>query len=241
MNIFRFLFCDNSQNEDVLITNKFDLRSRLINNQSEKVNLCSRLIKNNNIRLFIDLGANYGEFTNLAKENSYIICKAIEPNPIVFEKLKYNFIKYKNIETINKAVSNKIEIIKLKSDLFYSGSGTSLIESVHKKMLFNYEFHADTVRICDLIGDSNKFLVKMDIEGMELNILGDLLKYNRDFIVLTECNRNQHDFLSYLNEFNELYKYKFVSKNGVLFDTFINYTDFNDILIYSIKSNFVIK
>tara|TARA_B100001250_G_scaffold327206_1_gene291356 strand:- start:462 stop:1097 length:636 start_codon:yes stop_codon:yes gene_type:complete len=157
-----------------------------INNfsKSKKLNITNLLdyvdlLDQNDI--IIDCGANIGSiihpFINIG-------CKiiAFEPNPYAYRKLEDKYQNNENITCFQKAVSIKNGQEKLffhensnDDELFWS-TGSSLIES--KKNVLNEKFcMVETINFSEFIKALNQSIkiVKMDIEGAEIDIINKLL------------------------------------------------------------------
>jgi len=153
------------------------LFSQYININNELVNLLNS--KNNRIIIF-DIGANIGEFTfAVAKKFPGCLIYAFEPDPLVFECLKYN-VEINNssasIKSISRALSNKTGL-----DSFYvstASADSSLIEPRNFTKILNIPVvRGDDFMKAECLDYLS--LLKMDAEGFEpeiLNGFGDKLK-----------------------------------------------------------------
>jgi FkbM family methyltransferase len=127
--------------------------------------------------IIIDLGANEGFYTLMVKKlapKSRVI--AVEPNPSAFKTLKKNIEanKLENVIAVNKAVSSKngkiiFEIVK--------GRTTVGALKVYRKYRKRYKLEKISVssvtleKLCNTYKIDNIDLLKIDIEGSELEIL----------------------------------------------------------------------
>ena len=151
--------------------------SKLIIGKAEKV-------------LFIDLGANLGQgyswFSRFFKKHN-IVFELFEPNPNCFEKLRdLQDLKRKNIILNNLAVGLKqeeIEFYGLHIDKYSQGG--SLIKEHNSKYYESNEQDSIKVKVIDFKkfllekkGQFDKIIVKFDIEGIEIEILEDLIDNN---------------------------------------------------------------
>ena len=135
-------------------------------------------------KIFIDIGANHGLGTIiLSKQNPLSKIFSFEPNPSVFQILKTNVNNngLNNVILINKAVhSNKN--LKLMKHPYCSGANimgesTSKVNQYYKgENLRATEISVDTISFDDFLIDnkiSEIFLLKIDCEGSEFDILGN--------------------------------------------------------------------
>ena len=147
------------------------------------------LIKKNDKVLFLDLGANIGQgyswFSKFFKGEN-IDFELFEPNPYCYEKLKnYVNIKNKTIFTHNLGVSTnsgKVKFYGLKEegDIYsLSGSIVKNHNSIHYKTKEENAIEIETINLGKfLINKSktyDKIIIKMDIEGAEVEILEQLI------------------------------------------------------------------
>jgi FkbM family methyltransferase len=125
----------------------------------------------------IDLGANEGFYTLKVKEKapkSKII--AVEPNPIAFKILKKNIEanKLKNVMAVNKAVTSKsgkivFEIVKDKTTI-----GALKVYKKYRKRGKLRKIIVNSItleKLCRIYKINNIDLLKIDVEGGELDIL----------------------------------------------------------------------
>jgi len=141
----------------------------------------------------VDLGAGIGDFSMLASKIAEKVF-AIEPNPrdynSLLENIKMNNMN--NIIPINMAVSDKIEVLKLKfKNDFFETKAAPLKEILN-------EYKMDFTKL--------KFM-KMDIEGYERKVIPDNIDIIKSLNYLAiEIHDN---YFTELNSLMEKYGFKF--------------------------------
>jgi FkbM family methyltransferase len=158
----------------------------------------------------IDIGAHKGQtslYFNKQFPNSKVI--AFEPSPTLFKELSANLIGKKNIKAYNFALGNENQSAFLtsgNSDLCGQISETATDKSIKIE-----------IRTLNSIYDSLKIgcidLMKIDVEGFEINVLegaSNLLSNNLVKLVYLECDFNKDD--KQHSYFNEVFEY-LISKN----------------------------
>jgi len=165
------------------------------------INFCV-FVKNNKIVNLVDIGANVGNFSRdfmlFYPKCSEIIC--FEPLKFLNEKINEKIKNKKNckITIINKGLSNK----KNKQIFFYDENNTEL-SSLNKyqnqySVSFAGQFKPSKKMIleidlldnfCKKFSLKKKFIVKIDAQGHELEVIeGGLKTIARASIVLLECS-----------------------------------------------------
>jgi FkbM family methyltransferase len=151
---------------------------RLGGSQQDKVRLVASLCAEGP-GLFIDVGANYGEFS-LFPAALGLCCIAIEPNPEVAACLRETFADRANVQVIEAAASNRGG----STHFFFcdraTGSG-SLVRDIPagEARGLSARTHERTVRavtLDDLVGDmavvrTRGLVLKVDVEGFEREVL----------------------------------------------------------------------
>ncbi|WP_036891892.1 MULTISPECIES: FkbM family methyltransferase [Prochlorococcus] len=149
--------------------------SVLIDGEYERENILTALEflrnKNVNFHLFVDVGANIGT-TTLSVNTLFSNVIAIEANPKTFAVLQLNTSDIKNVELINKAVSN----LKSNREMYFHDAGyagATLVENDYGANLARNKINVDVTTLDDILSDisSKSIIIKMDIEGEELNAL----------------------------------------------------------------------
>ena len=147
------------------------------------------LINKDDKVLFLDLGANIGQgyswFSKFFKGEN-IDFELFEPNPYCYKKLK-NYVNIKNKAVIThnlgvSTISGKVKFYGLKEegDIYsLSGSIVKNHNSIHYKTKEENSIEIETIDLGKfLINKSktyDKIIIKMDIEGAEVEILEQLI------------------------------------------------------------------
>jgi FkbM family methyltransferase len=176
-------------------------------------------LKELNFNVFFDIGANLGQYSlALNAINNIDITFAFEPNSRNFNTLCKNItnnsqlLKNSNIKVIKKAVSNENSTVKMYENEM---RGSHSICNQHKTDRFE---DVDTVKIDSLdlnIPKNSKILIKLDIEGSEINALKGMenfiTKYKPTFII--EIFENENNLANFFKQHN----YKLTDIDGTNF------------------------
>ena len=135
--------------------------------------------------IFIDIGANQGLYTLCAAMNKNCIsCYSFEPVERTFDLLKKNIItndlSYK-CHLINKAISNKSGSHDISIKANHSGVASMLTKNnANNKDNYNIETikTISHIELDNLVSNKDKvgLIVKIDVEGFEMNVIKELLK-----------------------------------------------------------------
>jgi FkbM family methyltransferase len=190
----------------------------LVANSGEKIALTLVLQKKSNYHFvnnrketpicIFDVGANIGQFASIAKtvlkgNPSSIHC--FEPGRYAFEQLKANIKDDKRFHLNNIAMGKSVET----STLYYDEAGSGLASMTKRNLEhFGIDFGlsepilVDTVdNYCERVRIDKIDLLKMDVEGHELDVLSGaakLLEERRIYSILFEfggCNIDTRSFL----------------------------------------------
>ncbi len=153
--------------------------------EQEELDQCKKIIKNDDV--IIDIGANIGShslyFSSLAPNG---IVYSIEPSRITFEYLLKN-IKYKeNIIPLSVAVSNSNEILNFyecDNDVMSGLKNTnrSNITYINKVPAVKMD------NLCDLLNIQKLDFVKIDVEGLETEVIQGFLQTLSKFKPIVFC------------------------------------------------------
>ena len=138
--------------------------------------------------IFLDLGAYTGDtvsdFINRVEGYKKII--AVEPDLKTFKKLQKNTDGIKNIELINKCISN------------FSGKGNFAMNAGRNSVVSETGDTTDFIMVDDLIKDGEVSFIKMDVEGEETKaICGavDTILKNKPKMLIS-CYHRTEDLIS---------------------------------------------
>lgn len=186
------------QTSKKLVANKGDIRTYLMsrNRQHHKLLAFARQCRELDVRVLVDVGANYGEFCVLL-ESDFKVIAAIEPNPLVVSCLKRSISltqrsnDYRVFENACVASSpNRADHASFVIDTSYSG-GNHLQDDVDSKSVAPFLpwgqvciIDVKTIPLSRVIsetqqealarGCSGGLAIKIDVEGAEVELLRDL-------------------------------------------------------------------
>jgi FkbM family methyltransferase len=127
---------------------------------------------------FLDIGANIGIFSLIAKNNKN--CKkiiAIEPSRLIYKKLKKN-LHTNNCALFNVAITNFNGFAELSINKNHSGV-SKLINKKDKKNTKSQKVITKNYKLFDMIDKKFKpynLIVKIDVEGHQLNVIKEIKK-----------------------------------------------------------------
>ena len=182
--------------------------------------------------LFFDIGANYGFYSYLVCSyfEKRVKCYAFEPNPKTFSLLLETIKKNDLLNTIipeNIGLSNKIEKLILHPGINDSGHSTFLPHPELKK----YSTEPIELKTFDIwriekkikLPPNPKWIVKIDVEGLELNVLQGMVNSlkNQSFIgivieVLDYTLSLNYNKSSDIEQILNYYGYRKITKQEIL-------------------------
>ena len=190
-----------------------------------ELNLIKKISNLENV-LLIDCGCNYGFYSfyaaSVSKNNVIISVEASKVTSSEFSKnLKLN--NFRNISFYNKAISNHSdELIQLnESEKDWESSLT------HKKFKVKTVNKIQTITIDKLLNDYQldkyKMIIKLDIEGNEMNAIEGALKTIKNFspLIIIEISKYifNHDYnRNYLENFLLEFDYSIYDTNNKKID-----------------------
>ena len=185
-----------------------------------------------NIEKIIDIGAHKGEFLeimlNIEKVNSFY---AFEPQKNIFNELNKKFVKNEKVTLFNcamdKEISNKklkISKISMKSSLAEVNENSLYLKFINlltqSQSSFEGEYEVKTNTVDRIFRDISlqKTLLKIDVEGFEMNVIeGSQTKLGEISFILLENqfgnhfkNNNFKDITKFLSERNYIISKKFL-------------------------------
>jgi FkbM family methyltransferase len=170
--IRELIFISNKQKIDLDVTNA--KKKALLTFKK-----CVKQLKNDQIA--IDCGANIGKFTvEMAQSESTVY--AFEPNSFAYKELVKNTNQFNNVVCFQKAVGVNNNHVKLymhenaKSNKIKWSTGSSLLS--HKGNVNEEEYElVECIDFIEFLEKTDKYiaLIKIDIEGSEIDILNQLI------------------------------------------------------------------
>ena len=184
------------------------------------------------IEKIIDIGAHKGEFlenmSKIKKVNSFY---AFEPQKNIFKELSEKFVKNEKVNLFNfamdKEISNKklkINKISMKSSLAEVNENSLYLKFINflaqSQSSFEREHEVETNTVDKIFENINlqKALLKIDVEGFEMNVIeGSQMKLREISFIMLENqfgnhfkNNNFRDIKKYLSERNFVICKKFL-------------------------------
>ena len=197
-------------------------------------------LRNLNIDKIIDIGAHKGEFLEkMLKIEKVNLFYAFEPQKDIFDILNKKFSSNDKITLLNYALDKEITNKKLQINKF---SMTSSLAEINEKSLYlklknfltrsksNFvdEYEVKTNTVDNVFKDVNleKTLLKIDVEGFEMNVIkGSKIKLKEIPYILIENQFGNHYKNSNFNDIKDvLLKYNFVESKKFVFPT-MHYQD----------------
>jgi FkbM family methyltransferase len=140
--------------------------------------------------LFLDIGGNLGDWTKaLIQARPSSVVSVIEPNPLLVGKLKKHFEGNQSVDVQQIALANSDGILPFYADSAESAMGSLQLRDV-KHLGYEFELIAE-VRVTTLDkllkGSTNPLALKIDVEGLELQVLrGAIESLNRVLLIQFE-------------------------------------------------------
>ena len=197
-------------------------------------------LRNLDINQIIDVGAHKGEFLEkmlkIEKVNSFY---AFEPQKDIFNSLSKKFSKNNKITLLNYAVDKEITNKRLQINKLSMTSSLAEVneESFYHKLKnfltgsksnFIDEYEVQTNTVDNVFKDVSlrKTLLKIDVEGFEMNVIkGSQMKLKEIPYIIMENQFGNHYKNNNFNEIkNMLLKYDFVVSKKFIFPT-MHYQD----------------
>ena len=149
--------------------------------------------------LFLDAGANYGYWSLLVSSKKFNNKKVIALEPLTYN---YNFLTKNSLDNNNRikilniGVGEKKKITKIYFQNKNSNVGASLYKNTKNK-LFHEKIKIDKIDNILFNIKEKKFVIKLDIEGSEINALKGAKKtLNKDCLLIYEDHGSDKSHLN---------------------------------------------
>lgn len=190
-----------------------------INDDKNLVEKFYSLVSSKENAIIVDIGAQSGLFTLMAKYLEKTEWYAFEPEPLNYQLLcnNININNIQNVKVFQNGISDKNEILKLNVCKNHYGLNTFGNNLIRFNKNDSYELNIETYTLDSMFQNIPISFIKIDTEGCELSILKggiNVIKKYKPIILLEyeEQNINQFNYtLKDLDNFieNEL-EYKIV-------------------------------
>ena len=125
---------------------------------------------------FIDIGTNIGQtllkVKSISADMKYV---GIEPN-VVCVNYMYNLIRHNNFGNVRifpVGLAEKSEMLTLYADNEFA-SGASMIHGFRSQQKIKHEYNTPVFSGDFILGKCNPYLIKIDVEGFELDVIKGL-------------------------------------------------------------------
>jgi FkbM family methyltransferase len=191
--------------------------------ENDQVVFLEREMEKNLFEYFLDIGANSGYYSFFfANKFKNLKVKAYEPNFDAFNKFKKTLNKnsFQNIEVFNFGLSNQEKKIKMYSLIThnYTHSNSTILKNINDVDIDNYNIFEASLKLGDNQFNfyEKKLLIKIDVEGHEIETLKGLIKnlLNNKCLILIEISDEKFSEVNkYLvkNSFKQIFKSKYRS------------------------------
>jgi FkbM family methyltransferase len=193
------------------------------NYENDQVVFIERKMEKNLFEYFLDIGANSGYYSFFfANKFKNLKVKAYEPNFDAFNKFKKTLNKnsFKNIEVFNFGLSDQEKKVKMYSLIThnYTHSNSTILKNITDVDIENYNIFEASLKLGDNQFNfyEKKLLIKIDVEGHEIETLKGLIKnlLNNKCLILIEISDEKFSEVNkYLvkNSFRQIFKSKYRS------------------------------
>ncbi len=148
--------------------------------ESKEIALLKRMIKPSDF--IVDVGANIGDHSVPFAKSAYLgVVVAFEPGEGTFAVLEKNAKIVGNIKAIHSAVSDRSGKVTFNESV---DSGYSSVGQTGKPIIKSYDVPASTIDDCNF---DRLDLLKIDVEGHEMEVISGALKTIRQFKPLIFC------------------------------------------------------
>jgi len=167
----------------------------------------------------LDIGANIGFYTKILSELVGETGKiyAFEPDKKNFSHLQKNAGNLKNVDLINKAVSDKTGTITL-----YQSDLLNVDHKTYETADYTSKTEIESVAMDDIIPNKKVDFIKIDIQGFEyfaFQGMKEIFKQNKDLKIIAE-----------------LYPYG-LNNSGIKVDEFVSFLRNSNFYIYKMAEN----
>ena len=158
---------------------------------------------------FLDVGFHCGSSSKTILKGSNLSIIAFEPNLKIIKKCPRLILKNSRLKLFTKAISEN----KGTSELFISNESTGISSLIQKDNLHTEKIIIETDNLQNILNEnsidpSKCIYAKIDVEGMELSILKQILSINnlKPEIIISEFQDAKSGFNDLINQINILHE-----------------------------------